>query len=68
QATLGALILAAHEPVTAFSELSSSSFNELREITKQLEAALAKAFQYNKINYLMLMMVDPDVHFQKCWH
>ncbi|MFZ1852284.1 MAG: HIT family protein [Nitrosomonas sp.] len=63
QATLGALILAAHEPVTAFSELSSSSFNELREITKKLEAALAKAFQYDKINYLMLMMVDPDVHF-----
>ena len=28
-----------------------------------MESALAKAFQYDKINYLMLMMVDPDVHF-----
>jgi diadenosine tetraphosphate (Ap4A) HIT family hydrolase len=24
---------------------------------------LHKAFSYDKINYLMLMMVDPDVHF-----
>lgn len=63
QATLGALVLAAHEPVTAFSELSVSSFAELHQVTRHIEAALTKAFQYDKINYLMLMMVDPDVHF-----
>jgi len=63
QATLGALVLIAHEPVQAFSGLSVASFNELRQVTQELETALAKAFQYDKINYLMLMMVDPDVHF-----
>lgn len=63
QATLGALVLAAHEPARAFSELSVASFTELHEVTRQIESALAKAFQYDKINYLMLMMVDPDVHF-----
>lgn len=63
QATLGALVLAAHEPAQAFSELSPASFIELHEVTRQIESALAKAFQYDKINYLMLMMVDPDVHF-----
>ena len=63
QATLGALVLAAHEPAQAFSELSPASFAELHEVTRQIESALAKAFQYDKINYLMLMMVDPDVHF-----
>ncbi|GKS68039.1 diadenosine tetraphosphate (Ap4A) hydrolase [Nitrosomonas sp. PY1] len=63
QATLGALILAAHEPARALSDLSSASFAELHTVTGQLESALAKAFQYDKINYLMLMMVDPDVHF-----
>lgn len=63
QATLGALILAAHEPAQAFSQLSPASFAELHSVTGQIESALAKAFHYDKINYLMLMMVDPDVHF-----
>jgi diadenosine tetraphosphate (Ap4A) HIT family hydrolase len=63
QATLGALVLAAHEPARAFSELSQASFTELHQITKQMESALTKAFAYDKLNYLMLMMVDPDVHF-----
>lgn len=63
QATLGALVLAAHEPAKAFSELSPVSFAQLHEVTNQLEYTLTKAFQYDKLNYLMLMMVDPDVHF-----
>lgn len=63
QATLGALVLAAHEPAKAFSELSPDSFTELHHVTAQLESALHKAFQHDKLNYLMLMMVDPDVHF-----
>lgn len=63
QATLGALVLAAHEPAKAFSELSPASFTELHKVTNQLEFTLTKAFQYDKLNYLMLMMVDPDVHF-----
>ncbi|WP_293005523.1 HIT family protein [Nitrosomonas sp.] len=63
QTTLGALVLIAHEPANAFSELSLASFNELRAVTRHIELALTQAFQYDKINYLMLMMVDPDVHF-----
>ena len=63
QLTLGSLILAAHEPAHAFSELSEASFTELHRVTAQLESALAKAFNYDKLNYLMLMMIDPDVHF-----
>lgn len=63
QATLGAIVLVAHEPAKAFSELTQDSFTELHTVTNQLEFALTKAFQYDKLNYLMLMMVDPDVHF-----
>ena len=63
QVTLGALVLAAHEPVTAFSQLSPASFTELHDVTRDIETALSKAFHFDKINYLMLMMVDPDVHF-----
>jgi len=63
QATLGALVLAAHEPAKTFSELSTASFTELHTVTKQLESSMTEAFGYDKLNYLMLMMVDPDVHF-----
>ena len=63
QATLGALVLAAHEPAQAFSELSQGSFAELHKITRHIEFALTESFQNDKINYLRLMMVDPDVHF-----
>ena len=63
QVTLGALVLAAHEPVTAFSQLSPDSFTELATVTRHIESTLTQAFQYNRINYVMLMMVDPDVHF-----
>lgn len=63
QATLGALVLAAHEPARAFSELSAASFAEMHTAINQIELTLTRAFQYDKINYLMLMMVDPDVHF-----
>ncbi|UJP05546.1 MAG: HIT family protein [Nitrosomonas sp.] len=63
QVTLGALVLAAHEPVKALPELSEASFTEMHAVTRGIEAALSRAFQYDKINYLMLMMVDPDVHF-----
>ena len=63
QLTLGSMVLVAHDPVFAFSELSQASFTELHKITRKIESALGRAFKYDKLNYLMLMMVDPDVHF-----
>ena len=63
QVTLWSLVLAANETAHAFSQLTQASFTELHTITGQLEAALAKAFSYDKLNYVMLMMVDVDVHF-----
>lgn len=63
QLTLGALVLVAHEPVQSFSALSSDSFAELQIVTGKIDSTLKQAFQYDKLNYLMLMMVDSDVHF-----
>ena len=63
QATLGALVLACKDPVLSFGELSAEAFAELRLATSELEACLQTCFSYQKINYMMLMMVDPDVHF-----
>jgi diadenosine tetraphosphate (Ap4A) HIT family hydrolase len=63
QVTLGALVLVSLEQASAFSMLSDKAFHELSQIVGQIEQGLSHAFGYDKINYLMLMMVDPDVHF-----
>ena len=63
QVTLGSLVLVARDPVPSFCELSSKSFEELGKVTTGIEKTLKKGFSYEKLNYLMLMMVDPDVHF-----
>jgi diadenosine tetraphosphate (Ap4A) HIT family hydrolase len=63
QPTLGALVLAAKSDATAFGDLAAEAHAELAIATKVIESALAQAVGYAKINYLMLMMVDPQVHF-----
>ena len=63
QPTLGSLVLAARSDATAFGDLPAAAHAELKTATATIEAALAKAVDYGKINYLMLMMVDPHVHF-----
>jgi diadenosine tetraphosphate (Ap4A) HIT family hydrolase len=63
QPTLGSLILAAKSEATAFSALDAAAFGELQQAVRDIEQVLAEAVSYAKINYLMLMMVDPHVHF-----
>ncbi|WP_236024662.1 HIT family protein [Arenibaculum pallidiluteum] len=63
QVTLGSLVLACREPVRAFGEVSPGAFAELQPVVSALEALLSGFVAYERINYLMLMMVDPDVHF-----
>lgn len=63
QPTLGALVLVAKEPVTAFGQLSPAAFADLQIVVARVEKVLSRFTAYQKINYLMLMMVDPDVHF-----
>ncbi|WP_067733572.1 HIT family protein [Novosphingobium naphthalenivorans] len=63
QPTLGSLVLAAKSDATAFSDLSAEAHAELKQVTTAIERALGKAVDYAKLNYLMLMMVDPNVHF-----
>jgi diadenosine tetraphosphate (Ap4A) HIT family hydrolase len=61
--TLGSLILAAKGEETAFSALSEAAFSELSAVIRDVETVLGKAVGQAKMNYLMLMMVDPHVHF-----
>lgn len=63
QPTLSSLVLAAKGEATSFSGLDAAAFAELQRAISDIEDALRAAVGYEKINYLMLMMVDPNVHF-----
>jgi diadenosine tetraphosphate (Ap4A) HIT family hydrolase len=63
QPTLGSLVLAAKGDATAFPELPQDAFTELWDATADLEATLQRTVAFERINYLMLMMVDPHVHY-----
>lgn len=63
QPTLGSLVLAAKSEATAFGDLPAEAHAELAIITREIENALKTAVSYDRLNYLMLMMVDPHVHF-----
>ncbi|MGQ0619031.1 MAG: HIT family protein [Panacagrimonas sp.] len=63
QPTLGSLVLVCREPVHAFSEVSPAAFADLQKIVQRIERVLRDVVAYERINYLMLMMVDLDVHF-----
>ncbi|WP_084399843.1 HIT family protein [Henriciella aquimarina] len=63
QVTLGALVLLSDSPHERFSDLPLGAFTELSQVTADLEAAIGRFVSPEKMNYLMLMMVDPHVHF-----
>src|SRR5436190_15604642 len=63
QVTAGSLVLGAKSDATAYGELSREAFVEQGQIIAEIETTLRAAVDYERINYLMLMMVDPNVHF-----
>ena len=63
QATLGALVLAAKSDATAFSQLPAAAFAELSDAVETIERGLTAFRAFERINFLMLMMVDREVHF-----
>ncbi|MEP3225106.1 MAG: HIT family protein [Parasphingorhabdus sp.] len=63
QITLGSLIVAAKSNAEDFGALSSDDFAELKTVTTDVATALKQLVSHQKLNWLMLMMVDPHVHF-----
>ena len=63
QITLGALILGSNDKSTRFSDVPLVAMEQLAPAIRDIESTLTNCFNYDKINYLMLMMVDPHVHF-----
>lgn len=63
QVTLGSLVLAAKSNATAYGDLAREAFTEQAGVIAAIENGLKTFCGFERINYLMLMMVDPNVHF-----
>lgn len=63
QVTAGCMVLAIKGDIRSLPEVARDAYAELAAVTRGLEGALAAALGFDKINYLKLMMVDPQVHF-----
>lgn len=61
--TLGSLVLAAKSEATSYGALPLAAFADQALAVHRIEKALRAFVSCEKINYLMLMMVDPHVHF-----
>lgn len=63
QCTLGAGILSLKRPAESMSELTPAEGEDLITLIKIIEPTLKKAFDMEKMNYIMLMMVDYHIHY-----
>lgn len=63
QVTLGSMIVMCREPVGEFPAISSEAMAELHKVIEDVERVARGWLGAKKVNYLMLMMVDPEVHF-----
>jgi diadenosine tetraphosphate (Ap4A) HIT family hydrolase len=61
--TLGAGVLSLTRFCSRFGDITSEESADLGNMTTLIEDALQAAFQPAKMNYIMLMMVDPHLHF-----
>ncbi|MBT3814571.1 HIT family protein [Candidatus Woesearchaeota archaeon] len=60
---LGACVLITKRHLERFSDTNNEEMLEFGAIVKEVENALKKSFNYDKINWLMLMMKDKHTHF-----
>lgn len=63
QGTLAASVISLNRPALAWSAVDAGENAELSQVVSDIEAVIKRQFDYAKINYLMLMMVDEHVHF-----
>merc|ERR1711865_168223 len=64
QPTLGSLVLICKEAGRSFGDISAEAFAEQKQVISDIESVLKQPpFGYRFINYLMLMMQDPHVHY-----
>ena len=57
------MVMICKEDATNFSAISPAAFGEFGTVVCDIEKVSKNFRPWDKINYLMLMMVDPNVHF-----
>lgn len=63
QATLAAGVLSLNRPCTSFADITEGEGADLAQVVSVIEPTVAAFSSPAKMNYLMLMMVDPQLHF-----
>lgn len=63
QPTLGSGIISLNRYALRFSDVNIDEMAELSSLITKIECAVKSTFNYNIMNYLMLMMVDHHVHY-----
>lgn len=61
--SLGNCVAITKRHLESFSEITPEEMQEFAQVVKDIERSLKIAFNYDKINYLMLMMKDKHTHF-----
>jgi diadenosine tetraphosphate (Ap4A) HIT family hydrolase len=62
QPTLGSLVVSLKRDCQNMGDLTAEETQELSALFRDIEKTLKSQFNYDKINYLFLMMVDHHVH------
>lgn len=61
--TLGNSVVILKRHIERFSGIAKEEMQEFTQVVKDIENSLKNSFNYDKINWLMLMMKDKHVHF-----
>jgi len=63
QPTLGASVISLNRFAERLSDMTVGEAEDFRDVVVKAETTLRQVFGYQKINYLMLMMVDAHLHY-----
>ena len=63
QPTIGSCVISLNRYCEKMSDITDEESCDLKKVVSYAERSLMAAFSYDKINYLMLMMVDSHLHF-----
>ena len=63
QGTLAASVISLNRPAATWAMVDAGENAGLAQVVGDVEAIIKRQFNFDKINYLMLMMVDEHVHF-----
>ncbi|MBS3116332.1 HIT domain-containing protein [Candidatus Woesearchaeota archaeon] len=61
--TLGNCVAITKRHLERFSKITPEEMKEFQNVVKDIEEALRASFNYDKINYPLLMMRDKHTHF-----